>query len=185
MGDAGEGTTRAFVMFAVNDKDTSELVSLLSQVAIALCDEKVIETLLNTESEAEIFTLFNRKGAVNEDRRSSSMYRRNSTYLYGKGKVDKGAKARGHECVVETQGTIGTEHKLTSEQIAEADVVILAVDVKISGEERFKGKPVIRVGTAAVIKNAIGFIEKSRKSVRKQKLKKEKDYERTWSDRNY
>ena len=58
----GEGTTRAFVMFAVNDKDTSELVSLLSQVAIALCDEKVIETLLNTESEAEIFTLFNRKG---------------------------------------------------------------------------------------------------------------------------
>lgn len=45
-----------------NDKDTSELVSLLSQVAIALCDEKVIETLLNTESEAEIFTLFNRKG---------------------------------------------------------------------------------------------------------------------------
>ena len=58
----GEGTTRAFVMFAVNDIDTSELVSLLSQVAIALCDEKVIETLLYTESEAEIFTLFNRKG---------------------------------------------------------------------------------------------------------------------------
>ena len=69
--------------------------------------------------------------------------------------------ATGHECVVETQGTIGTEHKLTSEQIAEADVVILAVDVKISGEERFKGKPVIRVG----IKNAIGFIEKVEKAL--------------------
>ena len=94
------------------------------------------------------------------------------TYM-AREKLIKGAKARGHECVVETQGTIGTEHKLTSEQIAEADVVILAVDVKISGEERFKGKPVIRVGTAAVIKNAIGFIEKSRKSVRKQKLKGE------------
>ena len=80
------------------------------------------------------------------------------TYM-AREKLIKGAKARGHECVVETQGTIGTEHKLTSEQIAEADVVILAVDVKISGEERFKGKPVIRVGTAAVIKNAIGFIE--------------------------
>ena len=60
------------------------------------------------------------------------MYRRNSTYLYGKGKVDKGSKSQRPECVVETQGTIGTEHKLTSEQIAEADVVILAVDVKIS-----------------------------------------------------
>ena len=61
------------------------------------------------------------------------------TYM-AREKLIKGAKARGHECVVETQGTIGTEHKLTSEQIAEADVVILAVDVKISGEERFKGK---------------------------------------------
>ena len=62
------------------------------------------------------------------------------TYM-AREKLIKGAKARGHECVVETQGTIGTEHKLTSEQIAEADVVILAVDVKISGEESFKGKP--------------------------------------------
>ena len=38
---------------------------------------------------------------------------------------------------VETQGTIGTEYKLTEQEIADADVVILAVDVKISGEERF------------------------------------------------
>ena len=60
MGDAGRRNNKSFCY--VNDKDTSELVSLLSQVAIALCDEKVIETLLNTESEAEIFTLFNRKG---------------------------------------------------------------------------------------------------------------------------
>ena len=58
----GEGPSRAFVMFAVNNKDKSELVSLLSQVAVALCDDEVIETLLTTESEEEIFTLFNRKG---------------------------------------------------------------------------------------------------------------------------
>jgi PTS system fructose-specific IIB component len=46
------------------------------------------------------------------------------TYM-AREKLIKGAKARGHECVVETQGTIGTEHKLTSEQIAEADVLFL------------------------------------------------------------
>ncbi len=57
----GEGDTRAFVMFAVNNEDRSELVSLLSQVAVALCDDDVIETLLTTESEEEIFTLFDRK----------------------------------------------------------------------------------------------------------------------------
>lgn len=58
----GEGGSRAFVMFAVNTADKSELVSLLSQVAVALCDETVIEILLTTEDENEIFTLFNRKG---------------------------------------------------------------------------------------------------------------------------
>ena len=44
-----------------NDNDTSELVSLLSQVAVALCDKSVIETLLTTENTAEIYSLFNRK----------------------------------------------------------------------------------------------------------------------------
>ena len=57
----GDGDTRAFVMFAVNDNDRSELVSLLSQVAVALCDKSVIETLLTTENTAEIYSLFNRK----------------------------------------------------------------------------------------------------------------------------
>ena len=42
----------------------SDLVSLLSQVAVALCDDEVIETLLTTEGEDEIFTLFNRKGEM-------------------------------------------------------------------------------------------------------------------------
>lgn len=89
------------------------------------------------------------------------------TYM-AREKLIKGARVRGHEAKVETQGTIGVEYKLTAEDIEEADVVILAVDVKISGEERFKGKPVIRIGTAAVIKNAIGFIEKVEKALEKQ-----------------
>lgn len=90
------------------------------------------------------------------------------TYM-AREKLMKGAKARGHDAKVETQGTIGTEHKLTDQDILEADVVILAVDVKISGEDRFKGKPVIRVGTAVVIKNAIGFIEKVEKAISNKK----------------
>ncbi len=57
----GDGKSRAFVMFAVNSADKSELVSLLSQVAVALCDDKIIETLLLTENLEEIFTLFSQK----------------------------------------------------------------------------------------------------------------------------
>lgn len=51
---------RVFVMFAVNSADKSQLVSLLSQVAVALCDEQVIKQLFSTNSAAEIIQLFNK-----------------------------------------------------------------------------------------------------------------------------
>lgn len=81
------------------------------------------------------------------------------TYI-AREKLMKGAEAKGHEIHVESQGTIGVENKLTEEQIKEADLVILAVDVKIGGEERFKGKKIVRVPTSTVIKAPVKFIEK-------------------------
>ena len=86
------------------------------------------------------------------------------TYI-AREKLMKGAKALGHNVKDETQGTIGTENELTTEDIAAADVVILAVDVKIKGEERFKNKRIVRVKTEVVIKSPIQFIEKVEKSL--------------------
>ncbi|KAA8756972.1 MULTISPECIES: PTS fructose transporter subunit IIB [Paenibacillus] len=86
------------------------------------------------------------------------------TYI-AKEKLIKGAKARGHEIKVETQGTIGTENELSREEIGAADVVIVAADIKIGGEERFKGKRIIRVKTETVIKAPIKFIEKVEQSL--------------------
>ena len=46
-------------------------------------------------------------------------HRRSSAIPIWPGKTDKRSKKPGvSECVVETQGTIGTEHKLTPAQIA-------------------------------------------------------------------
>ncbi|MBA0035895.1 PTS fructose transporter subunit IIB [Pantoea sp. BIGb0393] len=81
------------------------------------------------------------------------------TYI-AREKLIKGAHTLGHTIHVETQGTIGTETPLTAEEIAAADVVILAVDVKIKGEERFQGKPIVRVKTEVVIKSPVKFLEK-------------------------
>ena len=81
------------------------------------------------------------------------------TYI-AREKLIKGAKALNFDILVETQGTIGTEHALSVADIAAADVVILAVDIKINGEERFKGKPVVRVKTDIVIKSPVKFLEK-------------------------
>ena len=79
--------------------------------------------------------------------------------------LNKGEKAQGHKVKVETQGTIGTENELAAEDIDAADVVILAIDVKIKGEERFKNKRIVRVKTEVVIKSPIQFIEKVEKSL--------------------
>ena len=74
-------------------------------------------------------------------------------------KLEQTAKAMGHTCKIETQGSIGVENQLTAHDIAEADAVILAVDIKVQGVERFKGKPTVRVSTETVTKNAVGVLK--------------------------
>ena len=81
------------------------------------------------------------------------------TYI-AKQKLEKAAKALGHEVHIETQGTIGTEDELSKEEIQQADVVIIAADIKIGGKERFEGKKVIEIPTKMVIKAPKGLITK-------------------------
>lgn len=81
------------------------------------------------------------------------------TYI-AKQKLEKAAKALGHEVHIETQGTIGTEDELSKEKIKQADVVIIAADIKIGGKERFEGKKVIEIPTNMVIKAPKGLITK-------------------------
>ena len=75
------------------------------------------------------------------------------TYI-AKEKLIRAAESMGHTIKVETQGTIGTEDELT------ADVVILAVDIAITGTERFEGKPTIKVPTNVCVKAPKKLIEK-------------------------
>jgi len=61
------------------------------------------------------------------------------TYI-AKEKLINAAQKAGHEIHIETQGVIGIEDELTPVQIAEADVVVFAIDIAICGKDRFKGK---------------------------------------------
>lgn len=83
-------------------------------------------------------------------------------------KLENAAKKAGHEIHIETQGTIGIENELSPEQIAAADIVILAVDVKISGRERFDGKRIIQVPTEVAVKSPSKLIEKAQEVIEKQ-----------------
>ena len=83
-------------------------------------------------------------------------------------KLENAAKKAGHEMHIETQGTIGIENELTPEQIKEADLVILAIDVKISGRERFEGKRIIQVPSEIAVKSPNKLIEKAQERIEKQ-----------------
>lgn len=81
------------------------------------------------------------------------------TYI-AKEKLLKAGKALGHTIHIETQGTIGTEDELTPGDIAAADVVIIAADIKIGGKERFKGKKIVEIPTHIAIKSPKGLLNK-------------------------
>lgn len=73
--------------------------------------------------------------------------------------IQKAAEKRGHTIKVETQGSIGIENELTIEDIVAADAVILTDDMPIIRYERFKGKPVVKVGVSTAIKKSAQILE--------------------------
>lgn len=72
------------------------------------------------------------------------------TYM-AREKLVNTAEKLGMEAHIETQGSAGMENQLTDEQIKEANIVVIAADVVITGEDRFKGKPVVKVPTNTAI----------------------------------
>lgn len=72
--------------------------------------------------------------------------------------LEQAAKKKGVTIKVETHGQIGVENELSSEEIVNADVVIIAADKDVQAE-RFAGKRVIEVSVSRGIKDAEQLIE--------------------------
>lgn len=87
------------------------------------------------------------------------------TYI-AKEKLMRAAKSLNHEIHIETQGTIGTEDELTEKDIKEADIVIIAADIKVGGRDRFKGKKVVDISTDIVIKSPKALLNKIEQDLR-------------------
>lgn len=73
------------------------------------------------------------------------------TYLV-KEKLLAAAKDLGHEIKIETQGSVGVDDALTPEDIASADVVLIAHDIAVD-TSRFKGKPLVDLPISTVMKS--------------------------------
>lgn len=70
----------------------------------------------------------------------------------------KTAVLMGHQITVETQGSVGTKSQLSDDDIDEADVVILATDIRVDSA-RFADKPVFETRTSEAIRNTRSVIE--------------------------
>lgn len=74
------------------------------------------------------------------------------TYM-AKAALEKAAVKRGHQIKVEAQGALGIENEITPQEVAEADVVILAVEVGIAKRDRFDGKPKVNIPVQTAVKS--------------------------------
>ena len=60
------------------------------------------------------------------------------TYMAAE-QLERAGRALGHQIKVETQGAMGIENRLTEEDVAGADALVVASDVAIEGRDRFAG----------------------------------------------
>lgn len=81
------------------------------------------------------------------------------TYMAAE-KLEKTARALGHQIKVETQGAMGIENELTRADIQAADVVVFAVDIEVEQRDRFDGKKVVQVPVQDAIKDPKGVLAK-------------------------
>ena len=74
--------------------------------------------------------------------------------------IEKFAQNAGHEIKVETQGSVGAKNKLSSEDIKNADILIIAADTHVD-MERFEGKRYFETSTGEAIKRTAAVLEEA------------------------
>ncbi|MFB9214208.1 PTS fructose transporter subunit IIBC [Vibrio sinaloensis] len=74
--------------------------------------------------------------------------------------LEEEGKRRGHQIKVETRGSVGAKNKLTDQEIAEADLVIIAADIEVP-LDRFSGKMMYRTKTGPALKKTAEEMDKA------------------------
>jgi len=79
------------------------------------------------------------------------------TFMAAEG-LEQGAAKLGHTIKVETQGSVGAQNQLTAEDVAAADIVLIAADTSVD-LIRFAGKRIYETGTKEAIKDGAGVVQ--------------------------
>lgn len=166
--------THAFVLLVPENVNNFH-IDLLSKISLALLDKEFVSQIKKSKNAEEIYKLVS--GFIEKDEKTNlpnnSEQNLNSkinivsicacpagiahTYM-AKEKIKKAAEQLGFNIKIETRGAI-TENVLKPEEIAKADYVLLAIDIKID-KEIFLGKKILEVSTNDVIQDATAVLNK-------------------------
>ncbi len=158
-----------FFMIAAPDTDANVHLEVLSRLSTLLMDENFRQSLINAKDKDEFLAMIDKaekekfKEESEEDTQSNDGYYDvlavtacptgiAHTYMAAEA-LEKQAEKMGIKVKVETNGSGGVKHKLTSEEIEHAKCIIVAADKQVE-MARFNGKKVIQTKVANGINKA-------------------------------
>ncbi|MGY3975602.1 fructose-specific PTS transporter subunit EIIC [Aeromonas mytilicola] len=158
--------SRLFFMIASPAGGANHHIEVLAELSAKLIEEGFIDALLAAKSPAAALAL------LLEKREEQAAPAANKGFIIGvtgcpagiahtylaAESLERAAKELGFEVKVETNGSIGVKNSPTAAEIARASAIVVACDKQVD-MARFNGKPLIKTGVKAPIKDGKGLIE--------------------------
>ncbi len=154
--DAADGSEVDVIFMIAAPKDGEVHLEILSKLMVLLMDSHFVEELRQAKNAEELLAVIDRyeakkdEGGKQEAKSGFFLCAVTAcptgiahTYMAAEA-LEKKAQEMGGRIRVETQGSGGTKHQLTREEIASCDGVIVAADKEVD-LERFHGKALLRV----------------------------------------
>ncbi len=161
-----------FFMIASPDGGANHHIEVLAELSGKLIEEGFIAKLLAANTPADALALLLAK---KEEQSAAPTTSKGfiigvtgcpagiaHTYLAAES-LERAAKELGYEVKVETNGSIGVKNSPTADEIARAAAIVVACDKQVD-MARFAGKPLIKTGVKAPIKDGKGLIAQALKA---------------------
>ena len=163
--------SRLFFMIASPAGGANHHIEVLAELSAKLIEEGFIDALLAAKTPAAALALLLEKREEQAAPAADKGFIIGvtgcpagiaHTYLAAES-LERAAKELGYEVKVETNGSIGVKNSPTTAEIARASAIVVACDKQVD-MARFNGKPLIKTGVKAPIKDGKGLIEQALKA---------------------
>ncbi|MGL6334840.1 PTS fructose transporter subunit IIABC [Aeromonas jandaei] len=164
--------SKLFFMIASPAGGANHHIEVLAELSAKLIEEGFIDALLAAKTPADALALLLAKKEEAADAPAANKgliigvtgcpAGIAHTYLAAES-LERAAKELGYEVKVETNGSIGVKNSPTADEIARAAAIVVACDKQVD-MARFAGKPLIKTGVKAPIKDGKGLIEQALKA---------------------